>query len=224
MLLRPIPEEREDKIRSLLTDRVALEREGFKAALVALSVPLPPQSLRKIEEAQDFNLSQDYGPGPRNRFYGVHPVRVARFVAQSLDPVGVHFTEALVAALVHNGVEKGILSIQQLEARFGPWVAKAVEVLTPDRVKLQTAEGMRKYYEGIRLEGREVQVLKCLDKFDNIFSLCLNPDENVRKNYLEEIRSYVSPMVREQLPSISEYFEDLVADAEKLGHWKPSWA
>lgn len=221
MKLRNIAEERADKIRSLLTDKIQAEKTKFWAALAEAAPELPETERNRIAAALDFNLSQDYGPGERNKFYGVHPMRVARFLIQSIDPASTHYVDAIVAALVHNAIEKKILDKARLSERFGPWITEAVITLTPDREKTATEDGLRDYYASILKLDREVRVLKALDKFDNIFSLCLNPDDGVRTRYLAEIRKYVVGIVKKDCPQLAEYFEALVSDAEKLGHYRP---
>jgi hypothetical protein len=53
-------------------------------------------------------------------------------------------------------------------------------------------------------------VVKIIDKLDNLFILGLNPDEEVRKRYLNEISNYILPLVKQFLPQLANYFENLV--------------
>jgi hypothetical protein len=53
-------------------------------------------------------------------------------------------------------------------------------------------------------------VVKIIDKLDNLFMLGLNPDEAVRQRYLNEISHYVLPLVKQFLPQLANYFENLV--------------
>lgn len=223
MQLREIDIERQEKILSILTDRIDYEQNIFWETVNNLNPPVSPRDRERLEAAVDFALNQDYGPGERNRFYGVHPLRVARFLAAFLDRDSSRFTDTLVAALVHNGIEKGILTESQLREQFGDWIAEAILTLTPDRKLTATEEGLRDYYQGIAALSPEVRTLKALDKFDNIFSLCLNPDDSVRRRYLQEIRNYVVPIVKADCPAIAPYFLDLVKNAEELGHYRPDF-
>ena len=42
-----------------------------------------------------------------------------------------------------------------------------------------------------------VQIVKCLDKFDNLYNLNRNPDMNIRKKYLEEIKKYIMHIIKD---------------------------
>jgi hypothetical protein len=103
--------------------------------------------------------------------------------------------------------------------RFGSDIASAIEILTVDR-RDTSKEYKVRYYDRIAAAPARVQQVKSLDKFDNLFLLCLNPSETVRLDYLAEIDEFVVPMVRRKLPQMQEYFLGLVADCRAIGHLK----
>jgi (p)ppGpp synthase/HD superfamily hydrolase len=219
--LDSIEAERELKLRSLLSDRISVETERFWASLGRFK--FESSQREAVEEAVGFNLNQDYGPRDLDKYYGVHPIRVARFMAEWLPESSDRKLESVIASLVHNAIEKKILSSEGVEERFGIWVRNAVCVLTPERATIATEEGKKAYYQRLANQDREVRALKLFDKFDNIFSLCLNPNEQVRTDYLDEIRKYVRPIAEELAPTLLRYFDQLVEETEKLGYYRPEF-
>lgn len=220
--------EREHKLLSLWSDRIAHESALLFDALVALN--FSPAQRASVDGALRFALAQDYGPRDLDRYYVTHPIRVARFLAHWLLDRATPATPAqairapaavLVAGLLHSAVEKDILSPAELNQRHGPWVAEAIVTLTVDRDAMKTAAGRAAYYARLERANVETQTLKILDKLDNLFILCINPDANIRQEYLAEIDQYLLPLARVATPRYVAYLILLLADNRRLGFYRP---
>jgi hypothetical protein len=55
--------------------------------------------------------------------------------------------------------------------------------------------------------------VKIIDKIDNIFTLCLNPNLNKKKVYLKQIEDFVIPLTKLKLPNMQDYLIKLVNNA-----------
>ena len=131
--------------------------------------------------------------------------------------------EAVVAAIIHIALEKKLLSVGELERAHGGWIRSALEVLTPDRKAMATTQGRITYYALLNAQDAEVQVLKFFDKFDNLFALCINPDDTVRLDYLAEIEEHVRPIAARHCPELLGYLDELIADTRRIGHYRPTY-
>ena len=213
-----IPQLRDDKLRSLLTDRIkpTVEKYQEKLASVARYMDMP-----KLNNALSFALTQDYGTSELYKYYVTHPIRVAEFF---LDWMIVHndFSSiAIEAALIHNALEKGICTEDELRKRHGDWVTDTIMTLTQDRIKMKDPTHKIEYYRAIYQLDHHGQLLKFFDKFDNIYAICLNPDEDVRANYLDEIIEWVKPLGERHCPEIIPYFNELIKNTSEIGYYHP---
>ena len=75
----------------------------------------------------------------------------------------------------------------------------------------------KKYYSGIYALSENARKVKVIDKFDNLFTLGLNPDAEVRSKYLDEIKMHIVPLVNQDLAYMSDYFSRLIINCEKTG-------
>jgi (p)ppGpp synthase/HD superfamily hydrolase len=154
-------------------------------------------------------------PGQSKEVYLAHPLRVAtlylRLVSPISDPGGV-------TALLHNAKEVSDVQDQDLERNVGMEVATAIGVLTVDRNREWDGDYKRSYYRDIESGPVYVAQVKILDKLDNLFLLCLNPSDDIRNRYLNEVEMLLLPMARKALPGLVDYLEDLVAQNRKSGH------
>jgi hypothetical protein len=64
-----------------------------------------------------------------------------------------------------------------------------------------------------------VRVVKILDKLDNLFIIGLNPNEKIRIKYIDEIKEFILPMVKKDIPDIYLYFKKLVQDSYNKGYY-----
>ncbi len=209
-LLRAIDEERAWRL-------AARKGEGGTAAWfdACLRRHAPAGGRDRIAAARDFALGLDYAHrGLSKPAYLAHPLRVAG-LALALDrPPQV---ETAVIALLHNVFEVTDVAPERVARSFGAPAAAAIADLTVDRGRRDDAY-KAEYYGRLGAGPRAARAVKVLDKLDNLFLLCLNPDEAVRAAYLDEIETWVLPMARAELPAIEGYMIDLVADCRARGH------
>jgi (p)ppGpp synthase/HD superfamily hydrolase len=213
--LPPIGAERERKVLSVTSDRLPFELARFREARARLE--LEPRKLEDVENALAFATSFRYGESEHDRHYGAHVVRVAWLSSEWLRGDSPFASQMLVAALLHNTIEKNVLTPAELRAQYGGWVASAVETLTPDRAALVTVEGKRRYYDAIAARGAEVRALKLFDKLDNIFALGRNLDARVRAEYLDEVDAFVVPIAVDVAPESVSYLRELIEETRRLG-------
>lgn len=211
--LGTIEVERQDKLKSFFTDRIDIELGRLREELDRCGT----RDRERIDSVIRFARQQDYGPRTRDRHYMAHAVRVARYLAIWMSKVD---SAPIIAALLHNGIEKGITTEAGLAKDFGIWVSSAIRHLTVDRTLMAGERGRNEYYRCLSKAPVEVQAIKIFDKFDNLLSLCVNPDAAVRERYLSEAQQYVLPMAEISMPDFSSYFSALIDDDYRVGHLK----
>ena len=69
----------------------------------------------------------------------------------------------------------------------------------------------KKYYIRLNSSHKNAKIIKCLDKFDNLFSLFKNPKKEIKQMYLQEINLFILPLVEKFLPNISNYYKKLIS-------------
>ncbi len=162
-----------------------------------------------------FAEGMDYQHGRLSQeVYLSHPYRVAALSIDLAKPPNVHTT---ALALVHNVLEVANIPHTELADSIGADLVDELRALTVDRSN-NSAEYFAGYYDGLRASTSSARTVKALDKLDNMFMLCLNPDGDVRASYLEEIERYIIPVVEQEMPHTKEYFESLTENCRKVGH------
>ncbi|MGD1119666.1 MAG: bifunctional (p)ppGpp synthetase/guanosine-3',5'-bis(diphosphate) 3'-pyrophosphohydrolase [Dehalococcoidales bacterium] len=170
---------------------------------------LPPEKLPLLEEAYKFAAEKHQGQvrlsgGP----FMEHPLQTAYILAElQLD------ASSLAAALLHDIPEDTGLPITDIEARFGPEVAKLVDGVTKlGKVSLTTtggagnatqAENLRKMLVAMA-EDLRVVFIKLADRLHNLRTMDALPRDRQLKNAQETL----------------EIFAPL---AHRLGIWELKW-
>jgi (p)ppGpp synthase/HD superfamily hydrolase len=176
---------------------------------------VPEDFKSKVDAAHKFAFSLNYHhPGIGKQIYLAHPIRVAGMAAVFTEK---NTLDAIVIALIHNVLEVTNVPASQIKEIFGLRIANTLVELTVDRNRIDDAY-KSEYYGRLTNGTHEGCIVKCLDKLDNLFLLCLNPNSNVRSTYLDEIETWVLPMVKDNLPMLAEYFSDLLVENRNLGH------
>ncbi|MEW5728874.1 MAG: HD domain-containing protein [Pseudomonadota bacterium] len=170
----------------------------------------------RAEDALAAAQAIDYRhPGLDTPTYLAHATRVAQLVMRMAPGTAL---ETCAPALVHNALEIGAVTRDDLAARLGGEVADIVVLLTVDRDRQWDQDYKRGYYKAL-LEGPPAAALvKIADKLDNIFTICVNPDAARRGRYLDEIEIHLAPLTAAVAPAMVTYLHDLVADARRTGH------
>ncbi|XP_034053459.1 guanosine-3',5'-bis(diphosphate) 3'-pyrophosphohydrolase MESH1 [Gymnodraco acuticeps] len=96
-----------------------------------------------------------------------HPIGVARIISHE---GGVANIEVLQAALLHDTVEDTDTSFAELEAKFGPIVARIVQEVTDDK-SLSKQDRKRQQVEHAAHCSRQAKVVKLADKLYNLRDL-----------------------------------------------------
>ncbi len=168
---------------------------------------LPPDKLPVIEEAYNFAAAKHAG---QTRLSGEpyieHPVQTAYILAElQLD------ASSLAAALLHDIPEDTGLPLADIEAKFGPEIAKLVDGVTklgkvslaPSGTGTAQAENIRKMLVSMA-EDIRVVFIKLADRLHNMRTLDALPKERQRVNARETL----------------EIFAPL---AHRLGIWELKW-
>ena len=58
-----------------------------------------------------------------------------------------------------------------------------------------------------------------MDKLDNLFIIGLNPNKKIRIKYIDEIKEYILPMVKKNIPQIYNYYKLLIKDSYQKGYY-----
>ncbi|KAM7015378.1 guanosine-3',5'-bis(diphosphate) 3'-pyrophosphohydrolase MESH1 [Tautogolabrus adspersus] len=104
---------------------------------------------------------------PEETPYINHPIGVARILSHE---GGVTDVEVLQAALLHDTVEDTDTSPAELEAKFGPIVARIVQEVTDDK-SLPKHERKRQQVEHAAHCSRQAKLVKLADKLYNLRDL-----------------------------------------------------
>ena len=83
------------------------------------------------------------------------------------------------------------------------------KVLQVNRKKQWEKAYIKSYYQKLNSSSNFVKVVKCLDKFDNLFNLHKNPKLKIKRLYLKEIELFILPLVKKYLPKLFKYYKKL---------------
>jgi guanosine-3',5'-bis(diphosphate) 3'-pyrophosphohydrolase len=141
--------------------------------------------------------------------YVTHPIAVAGIVAElGLD------TPAVAAALLHDAVEDGGLTLEVLEAQLGPVVAAIVDGVTKlDRLQFdskeqQQAATIRKMLLAMASDWR-VLLIKLADRLHNMRTLAVMPEWKQRRIATETFDVYAPLAHRLGVQQVRWQLEDL---------------
>jgi (p)ppGpp synthase/HD superfamily hydrolase len=185
-----------------------LDPHAVKLWNMALS-ELPQNSEReKLAFALNFAKQIRYRhPGLSSEAYFSHPLRVSAmsmlFEASCEASIGI-------LGLLHNVLEVSEVSSESLARKFGEEISSQILALTVDRSMQWDIGYKTAYYANLMAGPRNARVVKIMDKLDNIFLLGVNPDNNVRKKYLNEIEVFLMPMVKHTTPQLMDYMNELL--------------
>ena len=169
-----------------------------------------------ILDALNFAESIEYHhEGLSKEAYLAHPLRVASMSLRYINDITQNL---VVLALLHNIFEVSKVSSQIVDERFGTIIKDSISILTVKRELQWNREYKEEYYSKIKSFSGPTMEIKVLDKFDNIFVIGLNPNEEVRLKYIKEIREYIIPMSEIVLPELTDAFEYACSMGEKNGY------
>ncbi len=185
-------------------------REGIEALLRTVKEYNAKADLRELERAYRFAAEAHQG---QKRLSGddfiTHPVAVAQILADlGLD------TTTLEAALLHDTVEDTPVTLERLEAEFGPDVARLVDGLTKlEHIAFRSreqeqAENVRKMIVAMAGDIR-VLLIKLADRLHNMRTLAPLPLERQRRIATETLEIYAPLAHRLGVQQMKWEMEDL---------------
>ena len=136
----------------------------------------------------------DQHVGLNSSQYMAHPIRVAQLVYGYQYP-NCPFHDVQLA-LAHNYLEVSSNDTCLAMNFLGIEIFNEVEILTIDREKRWDDAYLTKYYNEINKCHLRVKLIKCCDKFDNLFLLQDNKSFETKNLYLNEIDKFVIPMAK----------------------------
>lgn len=170
-----------------------------------------PNVLKTIEYIKNTNFTH---PGLNSLEYIVHPLRITAIISQIDHDIDI---DVLNIALLHNIFEVSEVTEKEFSLLYSSNVLNALKVLKVDRSLENDISYKKKYYDDIISLSSWVSIVKAIDKFDNLFLLCLNPSHIIRTSYLNEIENFILPMVKNYIPNLLEYYQELLADCKIIG-------
>lgn len=216
MYIEKLEDHRLEKMSSLLTDKLQTEKALLYNAIS--KIDFNSDEKKRITDTLNFAMKQYYGESLLCKYYVSHPIRVTRFILEWMEHYHDKNIDLVVASLIHNALEKNIMSPYELEQQYGKWIKETIEILTVNREEQNTPGWSEEYYGGVAHLDKYGQLLKLFDKFDNIYALCLNPDSMTRNEYLDDIERYIRPILIAHSPHLEAYFDELVSSTKKLGY------
>ncbi len=197
------PLEREEQERTEILKR-------YKALLRSIRHELTREQKKQIRMA--FDLALDAHKDMRRKTgepYIYHPIAVARIAAQEIG-LG---TTSIVCALIHDVVEDSNYTLQDINRKFGPKIAKIVDGLTKikevyDHTDSMQAENFRKMLLTLSDDVRVILVKLC-DRLHNMRTLESMSRKNQLKIASETLFLYAPLAHRLGLYAIKSELEDL---------------
>ena len=78
-----------------------------------------------------------------------------------------------------------------------------------EREKRWNKKYLKKYYKRLNSTSKDVKLIKCIDKLDNLFNLFKNPNKKIKIDYLWEIKKYIFPLSLNLSPELYFYIKRL---------------
>ncbi|MDA9282311.1 hypothetical protein N9P68_00185 [Pseudomonadales bacterium] len=202
MTLTEFKQHREAQLISMKTEK-PLDKERF---LLVLRAQTSHETFSAIKAFGVEMESQDYRHGKLSKVqYMAHPYRVARRLIEQFPTIDEAYIQL---ALCHNIIEVSGIT-EYLSTYLSPELVKNVNTLTVDRALQWDPDYKKTYYEDIGKE-KITRIIKIFDKLDNLFILSENTDKQVKMLYLQEIENHLIPFVRLDIPTLVDYFKDLL--------------
>lgn len=210
-VLDDIVTERKRRLRGLI-EPDPHARVLWEKALAAL-----PNDMERERLLGAFQFAKEikyHHVGLTSEIYFSHPLRVAAICLLIDTPPDYR---AGVLAILHNILEVSDISLEVVTEVFGKAISEQIIALTVDRNIQWDYSYKRAYYKNLMAGPRFVRVVKIVDKLDNLFTLVLNKDGDVRAKYLSEIEKFVLPMVETTIPKLLKYMLDLTNNCRAMG-------
>ena len=157
-------------------------------------------------------------PNHADKVYFSHPLRVAN-IAFNLKKYSSSHKNLIILSLFHNIIESSNMKKVFLKKLLGKFLFKQIQVLTVNRKKEWKKNYKYAYYKNINNHHKNTRIIKIIDKLDNLFIIGLCKNKLIRKRYITEIEEYILPMVKKDVPILSNYYKGLINQSYKLGYY-----
>ncbi|MBU0527543.1 HD domain-containing protein [Candidatus Micrarchaeota archaeon] len=172
-----------------------------------------PEKLRKSKLVTlAFEFSQKAHTGQKRdsgEEYIVHPYRVC---ISLFEEFGIEDENLLAAGLLHDVIEDSSTSHEQLSKLFNERVANLVDAVTKKKDSTDP-KWKEKYYKNIQNSDEQIQLLKFVDRLDNIRDLISCPSKEKQIRYLKETKELFLPWAKKFNEKV---YEKLVQEIEKI--------
>ncbi len=208
LIFKDFDSERAEKMTSLCSDSSLTEKQ-FLDLLSQYN-----REEQNILDALQYAKNLDFSKNHLKSSYLSHPLRLASYLLKVKPDI---HSDYIVIALLHNVPETTEITIEELKNSFNELISSGIDTLVIDR-KAHFPSIQKSYYKAIFNKGTSLVLVKLLDKIDNLFVLGLNPDDQVRTNYIEEIREELLPFPSDYNLSLGKYLDALLIETTKLGY------
>jgi (p)ppGpp synthase/HD superfamily hydrolase len=206
-ILGSIADERAAKINSFRADPASL------LASFDRELKLNGDDLAYVHRCVEFAAGVQYTKSSLGTAYLSHPLRVAQYVVRAKQEIR---REYMAIALLHNVPETSAVTLDEIAGELGQQVADGIGVLVVDRsVRFETI--IESYYARLFAAGDDLVLVKLFDKFDNLLVLNSNPDAEVRRRYIAEIRIKLLPWCGTFDSGLAKYVAELLFETEERG-------
>ncbi len=142
----------------------------------------------------------------KKKFDNFHIIRVSYYCLKYAD--FKYKDQICKLALVHNIHEKKNNS-KTIKKMVDKKTLNLAKILQVNRKKQWEKVYIRNYYKRLNNSSNLIKIVKCLDKFDNLFNLHKNPELKIKRLYLKEIKLFILPLVKKNLPNLFKYYKKL---------------
>jgi GTP pyrophosphokinase len=131
--------------------------------------------------------------GARREPSVAHALRTALILREVAEQKGAAL---LCGALLHDAVEDAGADLGEIEDRFGAQAADFVRATTYPPLREGESRHQRnmRYFEALRWEGRDAQILKSADRLDNLLTMDGVFEREREREYLRETRDGLLPL------------------------------
>jgi len=129
--------------------------------------------------------------------YIIHPLAIFNFLTKKLK---ISDTNILIAALLHDAVEDGDITLKEIKNLFGEGVYSIIKLLTrfrqPDETEEEKIINKRKHFLKVSKGSRAARLIKIADEYDNMKNwLNISKRNHNRKKiprWLKEAREHLA--------------------------------
>lgn len=144
--------------------------------------------------------------------YVNHPLSAALLIAET---GGVHDTDVLAAALLHDTLEDTDTTEEELEKEFGSRVLSLVLEVTDDK-SLQKKVRKQKQIDHAEHLSKEAALIKLADKITNVRDISIHPPSGWSRERRKEYLDWAEKVIA-NCPKANESLERLFAESLKQG-------